>query len=72
MEYKKQFQMVTKSGDVYLVEIFEDEDTVTLILGEKRFDLNAESVFDLAEALYMAASNTINYHMEYEDEYRTK
>ena len=65
---KEQFQIITKSGDFHLVEIYENRGDGVLVLGEKRFDLNISTAFDLAEALYAAASGAIDCHfMESED-----
>ena len=45
------------SGDVSLVEIFPTNNTVSISVLGRRFDLTDESAFDLADALIMVASD---------------
>lgn len=63
-----QFQMITKSGDFHLVEIYEKDGDVVLSIGDKRFDIDLKTAFELADGLYFAASSAIDaYYMEGQD-----
>jgi len=49
---KKQFYLNTPDGDLILAEIFQEEKTITILLGgEYRIDLDTESALELADAL---------------------
>lgn len=56
---RKQFYINTPEGDVILTEVFQEENTVTILLGEKhRIDLDADSAFELADTLLILANET--------------
>ena len=52
-----EFYIHTSSGELALVEIFNEFGYVSLIVAGKRMDLERDSAFDLADALLMAADN---------------
>jgi len=44
---------------VILTEVFQEENTVTILLGEKhRIDLDADSAYELADTLLILANET--------------
>ncbi len=56
---RKQFYINTPEGDVILTEVFQEEGTVTILLGEShRIDLDADSAFELADTLLILANET--------------
>ena len=56
---RKQFYINTPEGDVILTEVFQEEGTVTILLGENhRIDLDADSAFELADTLLILANET--------------
>ena len=52
-----EFYVFKPTGEMILVEIFNNNDCVSLVFGGKRLDLNPESAFDLADALLMSADS---------------
>ena len=53
---KTEFYLQTRSGASFLVELYEDSGNVVLIIGDKRYDITANSAFDLADALLLISS----------------
>jgi mannose-6-phosphate isomerase len=54
---KKELYLESVSGNMSLVEVFADNDTLSIMIGEgKRYDITLESAFDLADALMMVAN----------------
>tara|TARA_Y100000287_G_scaffold185914_1_gene190715 strand:+ start:11159 stop:11362 length:204 start_codon:yes stop_codon:yes gene_type:complete len=54
---KKQFYMNTPSGDSILTEIFQENKSVTILLGgNNRIDLDLDSAFELADLLILIAN----------------
>ncbi len=61
---KKQFYINTPEGDMILTEVFQEEGTVTILLGEdKRIDLDIDSAFELADTL-LILTNDMGEHDE--------
>jgi len=59
---KKQFYLNTPDGDLILAEIFQEEKTITILLGgEYRIDLDTESALELADALLLLTDNEGDY-----------
>ena len=59
---KKQFYINTPEGDMILTEVFQEEDTVTILLGEdKRIDLDIDSAFELADTLLILTNDMGGY-----------
>lgn len=59
---KKQFYINTPEGDMILTEIFQEEGTVTILLGgDKRIDLDIDSAFELADTLLILTSDMGGY-----------
>ncbi len=56
---KKQFYINTPEGDAILTEVFQEENIITILIGEdNRIDLDIDSAFDLADSLLMMANET--------------
>ena len=61
---KKQFYINTPEGDMILTEVFQEEGTVTILLGEdRRIDLDIDSAFELADTL-LILTNDMGEHDE--------
>ena len=55
---KNSFYIYSPDGDVMLGEIFEDATgTVTLLIGENRYELDRDSASELGEKLIFATMN---------------
>ena len=51
------FYISNSSGDLTLIELYKtDRQGVTLIIGDKRYELDDVSAYDLADALIMVVS----------------
>tara|TARA_Y100000289_G_C3915471_1_gene147161 strand:+ start:91 stop:297 length:207 start_codon:yes stop_codon:yes gene_type:complete len=62
---KRQFYVNTPDGDTILTEVFQEDDKVTILLGEnKRIDLDVESAFELADTLLILANDMGGYENE--------
>ena len=48
---KKIFYSSSPDGDTLLTEIYQTGRSVTIIIGDKRIDLDMNSAFDLADAI---------------------
>lgn len=60
---RKQFYISTPDGDMILTEVFQEDGTLTILLGEDhRIDLDTDSAFELAESLLILANETINHN----------
>jgi len=56
---KKNFYINTSEGDMILAEVFLENNSVTLLLGEDyRIDLDADSAFELADSLLIIANES--------------
>ena len=56
---KREFYIQTPEGDSILAEIFNERESVTIILaGERRIDLDPESAYELADLLLLAANES--------------
>tara|TARA_B100001094_G_scaffold273942_1_gene280616 strand:- start:939 stop:1142 length:204 start_codon:yes stop_codon:yes gene_type:complete len=54
---KKQFYLNTPAGDLILTEIFYENQSVTILIGDKyRLDLDVDSALDLADSLLILTS----------------
>ena len=51
----REFYLHTSTGDILLVEIFEENGIVTVIVAGKRVGITKESAYELADSLLMAA-----------------
>lgn len=53
------FYVSNSTGDLTLVEIYKtDKEGVTVIIGDKRYEFDEHSAYDLADALIMAVSDS--------------
>tara|TARA_R100001510_G_C7601156_1_gene167689 strand:+ start:65 stop:262 length:198 start_codon:yes stop_codon:yes gene_type:complete len=60
---KKNFYISTSEGDMILAEVFLENNSVTLLLGEDyRIDLDADSAFELADSLLIIANESSTDH----------
>ena len=56
---KKNFYINTPEGDTILAEVFCEDDTVTLLIGEDyRIDLDSDSAYELADCLLLIANES--------------
>jgi len=54
---KKQFYLNTPDGDLILAEVFYENQSVTILIGDKyRLDLDVDSALDLADSLLILTS----------------
>jgi hypothetical protein len=54
---KKQFYLNTPEGDLILTEVFYENQSVTILIGDKyRLDLDVDSALDLADSLLILTS----------------
>ena len=53
---KKVFYSNSPDGDALLTEIYQTGRSVTIIIGDKRIDLDMNSAFDLADAIIDTAN----------------
>ena len=53
---KKIFYSSSPDGDTLLTEIYQTGRSVTIIIGDKRIDLDTNSAFDLADAIIDTAN----------------
>lgn len=59
---KKQFYINTPEGDMILTEVFNENNSVTILLGNThRIDLDIDSAFELADTLLILANETENH-----------
>ena len=57
MKGSEKFYISSIEGDMILVEIFKPSgDEVTIMIGEKRYDLDMQSAYEFADALLILAS----------------
>lgn len=60
MEDSEKFYISSIEGDMMLVEIFKPSgDEVTIIIGDKRYDLDTQSAYEFADALLILASDDV-------------
>lgn len=53
---QKQFYLVSPAGDFTMVEIFKENNALSLLIGpDYRIDIDLDSAFDLADSLLMVA-----------------
>lgn len=53
---KKVFYTSSPEGDTLLAEVYQTGHSVTIIVGDKRIDLDMNSAFDLADAIIDTAN----------------
>lgn len=59
MDNSEELYITTTSGDVILVQIFENSaGSLTLVIGEDRYDLGLSSACDLVESIWSVITNS--------------
>ncbi len=53
---KKEIYIDTPSGDMFLIEIINNNNSISLSIGDYRLDLQTESAIDLADAILTLTS----------------
>ena len=53
---RKELYIDTPSGDMFLIEIINNNNSISLSIGDYRLDLQAESAIDLADAILTLTS----------------
>lgn len=61
---KKSFYSSSPDGDTLLTEIYQTGRSITIVIGDKRIDLDMNSAFDLADAIIDTA-NEARYDRKY-------
>ncbi len=62
---KREFNIASPSGDLFLVEIEEHHGAISLAIGgDFKIELDIESAFDLVDGLTMVANNVDSHYGE--------
>jgi|ETNvirenome_2_60_1030617.scaffolds.fasta_scaffold00050_45 hypothetical protein len=60
MKETEELYITTTSGDMILVQIYESDNDITLVLGDQRYDLSLGSACELTETMWSVISEVVN------------